>query len=138
MRADGEFDCDVAIVGSGISGALIAWTLAQAGVKVIILESGPTVNRVQGLDHAFIPDDQCPLAPSLRRTAERIEARRHGRVGGLSGTVVELGDLEVAVAAAFGEWRRADAGAKGAVVIELQRNIGKDFFLQARLPFHGG
>jgi choline dehydrogenase-like flavoprotein len=53
MQADGEFDCDVAIVGSGISGALIAWTLARAGVKVIILEAGPTVNRVQGINRAF-------------------------------------------------------------------------------------
>lgn len=64
-----EFDCDVAIVGSGISGALIAWTLAKAGVKVIILEAGPTVNRVQGLSHAFAtnvvstPDAAYPQHP---------------------------------------------------------------------------
>jgi choline dehydrogenase-like flavoprotein len=47
------FDCDVAIVGSGISGALIGWKLAQAGAKVVILDSGPTVDRVKGLAHAF-------------------------------------------------------------------------------------
>src|SRR5690349_4418658 len=64
MQAGDEFDCDVAIVGSGISGALIAWTLAQAGVKVIMLESGPTVNRVQGLAHAFATNiDSTPDAP---------------------------------------------------------------------------
>jgi choline dehydrogenase-like flavoprotein len=51
-QADG-FDCDVAIVGSGISGALIGWKLAQAGAKVIILDSGPTVDRIKGLAHAF-------------------------------------------------------------------------------------
>ena len=64
MQADGEFDCDVAIVGSGVSGALIAWTLAKAGVKVIILEAGPTVNRAQGLNHAFATNiDSTPDAP---------------------------------------------------------------------------
>ena len=64
MRADGEFDCDVAIVGSGISGALIAWTLARAGVKVIILEAGPAVNRAKGLDHALATNiDSTPDAP---------------------------------------------------------------------------
>ncbi len=34
-------DCDVVIVGSGISGALLAWSLGLAGVKVIVLDSGP-------------------------------------------------------------------------------------------------
>ncbi|MEZ4563190.1 MAG: GMC family oxidoreductase [Thermomicrobiales bacterium] len=64
MRSDSEFDCDVAIVGSGISGALIAWTLARAGVKVIILEAGPAVNRVKALDHALATNiDSTPDAP---------------------------------------------------------------------------
>jgi choline dehydrogenase-like flavoprotein len=73
MQADSEFDCDVAIVGSGISGALIGWTLARAGAKVIILEAGPTVNRIQGIKHAFAtnvvgtpdaPYPQNPWAPT--------------------------------------------------------------------------
>lgn len=41
-------DTDVAIVGSGIAGALIAWKLAAAGVRVTILEAGPPVDRSQG------------------------------------------------------------------------------------------
>jgi choline dehydrogenase-like flavoprotein len=52
VQAD-QFDCDVAIVGSGISGALIGWKLAQAGAKVIMLDSGPAVDRIKGLAHAF-------------------------------------------------------------------------------------
>lgn len=47
------FDCDVAIVGSGISGALLGWKLALSGAKVIILDAGPTVDRVKGLALAF-------------------------------------------------------------------------------------
>ena len=46
-------DCDVAIIGSGIAGALIAWKLASAGAKVIILEAGPSVDRASGIELAL-------------------------------------------------------------------------------------
>ena len=36
-----QLDCDVVIVGAGISGALVAWKLGSLGLKVIVLESGP-------------------------------------------------------------------------------------------------
>ncbi len=36
---------DVVIVGSGIAGAMTGYTLARSGVKVLILEAGPRVDR---------------------------------------------------------------------------------------------
>jgi choline dehydrogenase-like flavoprotein len=42
---------DVVIIGSGVAGALCAWRLAQKGLKVLILEAGPRIERkdiVQG------------------------------------------------------------------------------------------
>ena len=38
-------DADVAIVGAGIAGAMIATRLAAAGVKVVVIEAGPRVQR---------------------------------------------------------------------------------------------
>ena len=43
MTANNCMQCDVAIVGSGFAGALIANELSQKGIKVIILEAGPGV-----------------------------------------------------------------------------------------------
>ncbi len=36
---------DVVIVGSGVAGAITAYTLARNGVSVLILEAGPRVDR---------------------------------------------------------------------------------------------
>ncbi|WP_347557217.1 GMC family oxidoreductase [Robbsia sp. KACC 23696] len=40
-----NFDADVIVIGSGVSGGLVASGLAKAGKSVVILEAGPRVNR---------------------------------------------------------------------------------------------
>jgi choline dehydrogenase-like flavoprotein len=45
MSADGELDTDVVVIGAGVAGALVAAKLAADGVKVTIVEAGPTVDR---------------------------------------------------------------------------------------------
>lgn len=68
---DATEDCDVAVIGSGVAGAHLAYALAQKGVKVIILEAGKRhsraaltrtffANPVKGPQSAYPPD---PFAP---------------------------------------------------------------------------
>lgn len=59
-RGDGE-QCDVAIVGSGAGGAVAAATLAEAGLDVLVLESGPHVDR------RSYPEDPLEAIPMLYR-----------------------------------------------------------------------
>ncbi len=47
-----DFEPEVVVVGSGAGGGAVAWTLANAGVKVVILESGPE----------FLPQYDYPLS----------------------------------------------------------------------------
>lgn len=58
-----DITADVVIVGSGISGALMAARLADAGVKVAILEAGAAVDRgeaTQRYRDALIKVPECP------------------------------------------------------------------------------
>ncbi len=43
-------EADVAVVGSGVAGALVAWQLASTGLKVLVLEGGPPINRRQAVE----------------------------------------------------------------------------------------
>ena len=40
-----DLAADVLIVGAGVAGNLVAYELAKAGIKVLVLESGPSVDR---------------------------------------------------------------------------------------------
>jgi len=40
-----KFHADIVIVGSGIAGAICAYSLAKRGLSVIVLEAGPRINR---------------------------------------------------------------------------------------------
>lgn len=58
-----EHEADVVIVGAGVAGLLVAWRLARAGVQVLVLESGPRVNRLEALDTYRKAVAKVPEAP---------------------------------------------------------------------------
>jgi len=62
-----DIEADVIIVGSGVAGALLAAKLAEAGVKVAILEAGTRVDRAEATQRfwdAAIKVPECPYPPS--------------------------------------------------------------------------
>jgi glucose dehydrogenase len=62
-----DIEADVIIVGSGISGALLAARLSSAGIKVAILEAGPVVDRAEAKQrfwNAPIRVPECPYPPT--------------------------------------------------------------------------
>jgi choline dehydrogenase-like flavoprotein len=61
-----DIEADVIIVGSGIAGALLAARLANAGVKVAILEAGQRVERTDAVQlylNAATREPECPYPP---------------------------------------------------------------------------
>ena len=103
-RGEGE-QCDVAIVGSGAGGAVAASVLAEAGLDVLVLESGPYLN------HRDYPTDTLEGLPLMYRDGGLTVAGGRppipipvGRtVGGT--TVINSGTCFRAPGEVLSEWR---------------------------------
>nr|WP_245363721.1 GMC family oxidoreductase [Neorhizobium galegae] len=94
MRADpqavaGSSDYDIVIVGSGISGAIIAKQAAEAGKRVLVLEAGTGVNRsLVGYDDllttfysAATKDNQSPFPVNANAAMPRSPQLRKLQAG---------------------------------------------------------
>ena len=58
-----RWSAEVVIVGSGVAGSLVAARLAKAGVKVLVLEAGPRVQRSEAFEqfrNALVKIPECP------------------------------------------------------------------------------
>lgn len=67
-----EQSADVVIVGAGVAGLLAAYRLAQTGARIVVLESGPRVNRMEAVANyrravAKTPDSPYPDVPYAPR-----------------------------------------------------------------------
>ena len=59
-------NADVVVVGSGVAGSLIAWRLAETRLKVLILEAGPRIDRVEAFKSYLAARDKNASAPYPR------------------------------------------------------------------------
>ncbi len=87
LTADARYEADVAIIGSGAGGGVTAEILAQAGLKVIIVEEGPL--RTTG-DFQMREADAYPSLyqeSAARKTADKAVNILQGRCVGGSTTV---------------------------------------------------
>jgi choline dehydrogenase-like flavoprotein len=71
-RVSTRISAEVIVVGAGIAGALAATELARAGVKVAILEAGPTVDRAAAVrryqeSSVRVPESAYPNLPYAPR-----------------------------------------------------------------------
>jgi choline dehydrogenase-like flavoprotein len=58
-----KFEADVVVVGSGVAGALMAARLSAAGIRVLVLEAGPRIDRSEGLERFQKSKLKTPLSP---------------------------------------------------------------------------
>jgi glucose dehydrogenase len=58
-----EITADVVIIGSGVVGSLMAWTLSQRGLNVAVLDAGARVDRVEAIDRFKHDATKLPNAP---------------------------------------------------------------------------
>lgn len=115
---------DVLIVGAGVAGSLIAYALASGGAKVVVLESGPSVDRAQAVQAfrdavAKVPESAYPDVPYAPRPSsldangyyvqdgpEPFTATYERRVGGTTwhwlGTALRLLPKDFTMRSAYG------------------------------------
>lgn len=65
-------DADVIIVGAGVAGALLAWRLSCQGHKVLLVEAGPPVSRMEAVGQWATASMKTLLSPYRQTAAERF------------------------------------------------------------------
>lgn len=58
-----EIVADVVIIGAGVVGGLMAWTLSQRGLNVVVLDAGARVDRIDSIDRYKHSPDKEPNSP---------------------------------------------------------------------------
>ena len=99
MAANSCMQCDVAIVGSGFAGAMIANELSQKGVKVVILEAGPGIppninDYMKQFYNASAKVPESPFPPRLKLKDTDPKLRDPATVAAGRPTVLSLGASE--------------------------------------------
>src|SRR5262245_15773740 len=81
-----EHQADIVIIGSGVAGAMTAARLAKVGVKTLILEAGPRVQRGQALQQF-----ERAVNKSTESPYPDVPYARHPLEGALDNYLVQAG-----------------------------------------------
>ena len=49
-----EIDADIVVIGAGITGVTLAYTLAERGASVVLLDAGPIAGSASGRNAGFL------------------------------------------------------------------------------------
>jgi len=97
-KLDSDIDCDVCIVGGGISGLSVAYHLTKAGQKVVVLDDGPiaggeTCRTTAHLTNAI--DDRFHMLEKVHgEEGARLAAESHTRAIDQIEEIVRLEDID--------------------------------------------
>src|SRR4051812_22800693 len=92
---DTDVDCDVAVIGAGITGALVAWHLVRAGLDTVVLDRreaahGSTAGSTNLLQYELDEPLHRLAARFGPEFAQRAYRRCRDAIGGLGAVVREL------------------------------------------------
>ncbi len=88
---DRHVSCEVAVIGAGITGALVAWHLAEAGISTVVLDRREAAHGSTAGSTALL---QYEIDLPLHQLEQRLGAARAGRAyHGCLGAVHGLGRL---------------------------------------------
>ena len=108
MAAPTCIECDVAIVGAGFAGALIANELGKQNKKVVILEAGEGVKPNSDLNNNmrrfYSAAAKVPESPYTPKIFEGGKLRDPGKVAAGRPTVITLGPKAKPGESKFGDW----------------------------------
>ena len=96
----GPLDCDVAVVGAGITGALVAWELVRAGLDVVVLDRREAGRGSTAASTALIQYEIDTPLLDLRQAIGRYRADRAYLA--TARAVLRLGDIVREIGSACG------------------------------------
>ena len=138
-RLHGEHRCDVVVIGGGLCGTSAAYHLAQAGVRVILLEARTLSESASGRNAGFL------LQGTAERYSRAIEVMGHDRAKRIHSwslenhrMMAEVLDRE-RIECAYqkrGSLQLAGTPEEEAELLESARLLNADGFLAERLDRH--